>query len=158
MKTNRPDWTTYYMNQLPLIAARSLDPNTKIGCIITSWDYRPLSQGYNSFPAGANDEIAERYERPTKYKYIEHAERNAIFSAARHGIALNTSRIYVMGLPCMDCARAIIQAGILELVYDAARQAQWVTPKYEEDFKLVTSFLNECAVSVRGWMPGIKET
>jgi dCMP deaminase len=142
------------MNQLPLIAARSLDPHTKLGCIITTSDHRPLSQGYNSFPAGANDAIPERFERPLKYTYIEHAERNAIYSAARHGIALQGGRIYGMALPCMDCARAVIQVGITEFVYDAARQAKWINPKYLQDFKLVIGFLQECGVSVTAWYPG----
>ncbi len=153
MTHNIPDWDTYFFNLCSIIATRSKDKHTKCACIIVSTDHRPLSQGYNSLPSGANDNVPERYERPLKYKYMEHAERNAIYSAARHGIALSGSRIYVTGLPCVDCARAIIQAGIFEVVYDAARQAKWDSPLYQ-DGKMVVEMLNECGVQVRAWWPG----
>jgi dCMP deaminase len=146
-----PDWDTYYMDIAEAVSRRSKDPNTKVGCVIVSQSNRQISQGYNSFPSGANDQVEERFVRPEKYLYIEHGERNAIYSAARHGIALVGSRIYTMNLPCMDCARAIIQAGIVEVIYDADRQDRWKTPQYEPIFDKSVALLRECRVDIRPW-------
>jgi dCMP deaminase len=71
--------------------------------------------GYNGFPRGCDDSVASRYERPDKYLYTEHAERNAIYHAARHGVTLKGCSMYVTLFPCADCARGIIQAGIKKL-------------------------------------------
>ena len=152
MTHNIPDWDTYYFNQCKVIQTRSKDKHTQCGCIIVSQDNRPLSQGYNSLPSGANDDVPERYQRPTKYLYQVHSERNGVYSAARHGIALDGSKIYVTGLPCMDCAQAIIQAGIREVIYDGERQARWNSPLYQDGDR-VRELLEECGVHVREWWP-----
>jgi dCMP deaminase len=74
--------------------------------------------GYNGFPRGVDDDVEDRHERPTKLMYTEHAERNAIYSAARNGVRLLGSTMYMPGggVPCADCARALIQAGIKKFV------------------------------------------
>ena len=147
-----PDWDTYFMDIAEAVSRRSKDPNTKVGCVIVNSTNRQISQGYNSFPSGSNDNVEARFQRPEKYLWIEHAERNAIYSAARHGIALDGSRIYLMGLPCMDCARAIVQAGIVEIIYDYDRQVKWKTPQYEPIFGKSQQLLHECGVKIRAWM------
>ena len=107
-----PGWDQYYLEICKVVAARSKDPNTQIGCVIVGPNHEIRSTGYNSFPRGIRDDVPERLVRPAKYLWIEHAERNAICNAARAGTATEGCTIYVEIMPCMDCARAIVQAGI----------------------------------------------
>ena len=96
---------------------KSKDQSTQIGAVIVGSDFEVLSTGYNSFPRGIDDNVKERQERPEKYFWMVHAELNAILNAARVGTRLKGSTIYLTsGLPCSNCARAIINAGI-EKVY-----------------------------------------
>lgn len=111
-------WDKKFMGLANYIATWSKDPSTKVGAVIVNSDKRVVSLGYNGFPQGVDDSVVERYERPLKYKYTEHSERNAIFSAARLGVSLVGCTIYCNYLPCADCARAIIQSGITRVVYE----------------------------------------
>jgi dCMP deaminase len=150
---NRPDWDKYFMDMIDLISSRSLDPNTKVGAIIVDEKNFIVSTGYNSFPSGVNDSVPERYERPEKYFWIEHGDRNAIYAAARRGTKLDGTRMYLPGLPCMDCARGIIQSGIVEVIINKTRQDAWAltTPKYGPDFARVKTLLSEAGVKLREW-------
>jgi dCMP deaminase len=109
-------WDKYFMNMLPLIAAKSKDKHTQVGAIIVGPDNEIRSTGYNSFVRGLDDTVPERFERPEKYTWIEHAERNSIYNAARVGIPLKDCTIYTPGRPCIDCARAIVSVGITRSV------------------------------------------
>lgn len=99
-------------------AGRSKDPSTKLGCVITTRDHRILATGYNGLPSGIEETLA-RYQRPEKYFWFEHAERNAIYSAARQGVSLWGSTAYVTACPCMDCARGLVQSGVARVVAGA---------------------------------------
>jgi len=110
------DWDQYFMSLVFLLAMKSKDESTHIGAVIVSEDNTILSTGYNSFPRGCNDTIATRQERPEKYFWFEHAERNAIYNAARKGHKLEGARLFTNGFPCVDCARGVIQAGIKEVI------------------------------------------
>ena len=99
---------------LKCLAAHSDDESTQIGCYITNQRGETLVTGWNGFTRGV-ESTPERQARPEKYLWIEHAERSAIYFAARAGIKLHGSIIYMMGYPCADCARAIVQAGIKEV-------------------------------------------
>jgi dCMP deaminase len=110
----------YFLNMLPSVAAASKDTSTKVAAIIVGPNDDIRSTGFNGFPRGINDDVNERHERPEKYFWFEHAERNAIYNAARHGTALDKCRIYVSAVPCMDCARGIIQSGIKEVICSQA--------------------------------------
>jgi dCMP deaminase len=148
-----PDWDSYFMAMLPNIAARSKDPRTKTGCIIVSEDHRPRSMGYNGFPSGVRDDIEERWNRENgeKYFWVEHAERNAIYSAARCGTPLNGCTVYVSWLPCMDCARAMIQSGIIRIVVDGLGQALNSSPRWAADHARVETLLGEANVTLDWW-------
>ena len=79
-----------------------------------------VSVGYNGFPRGCSDEDFpwERKadnQNDTKYPFVCHAELNAILNS--NGIGVKGSRIYVALFPCNECAKAIIQAGIKEIIY-----------------------------------------
>jgi dCMP deaminase len=141
-----PDWHSYYLSICKVVAGRSKDPATQIGCIIVGPAHEIRSTGYNSFPRGIRDDVPERRERPEKYLWIEHAERNAIYNAARAGTPLEGCTIYVEIMPCMDCARAIVQAGIVEVIVDADRMEQFSSEYYNRHFQSAEVLLKEAGV------------
>jgi dCMP deaminase len=144
-----PDWDQYYLAICKVVAARSKDPNTQIGCVIVGPAREIRTTGYNSFPRGIRDDVPERRERPTKYLWIEHAERNAICNAARCGTPLDLCTIYVEIMPCMDCGRAIVQAGIREVVVSEERMRQYSSDYYDQHFRMVETLFQEAGVRVR---------
>lgn len=111
----RDRWHEFFLSEAFFVSGKSKDWSTKCGCVVTSKDHDGLVRGWNDHPRGVADSI-DRRERPAKYLWTEHAERNAIYNAARIGVSLKGARIYVNRVPCPDCARAIVQAGITELV------------------------------------------
>ena len=110
-------WDEYFMGVAILAAKRSKDPNTQVGACIVNKSKRILSTGYNGFPYGCSDDTFSwaREGDDTKYKYVVHAELNAILNA--HGKSLEGARLYVDLFPCNECAKAIIQSGISEIAY-----------------------------------------
>jgi len=98
---------------------------------------------------GIRDDVPERLVRPTKYLWIEHAERNAICNATRAGTATEGCTMYVEIMPCMDCARAVVQAGITQVVVAAERMAQYSSEYYNEHFGMVEALFREAKVEVR---------
>lgn len=111
-------WDTHYIGMAELVSKRSKDTSTKVGAVIVGPDNEVRSTGYNGFPRHVDDSIPSRFDRPSKYLYTEHAERNAIYNAARVGVPLKGCRIYLNWepCPCTDCTRAIIQSGIVEVL------------------------------------------
>lgn len=109
-------WDKRYLDQAKFVSTWSKDKSTKTGVVVVNDDNTELVMGYNGFPRGADDDKDQRrYERPEKYVWTEHAERNAIYKAARLGISLNNCTMYATYFPCVECTRAIIQAGITKL-------------------------------------------
>jgi dCMP deaminase len=144
-----PSWDQYYLDICKVVACRSKDPNTQIGCVVVGPNHEIRTTGYNSFPRGIRDDVPERLVRPTKYLWIEHAERNAICNAARAGTATEGCTIYVEIMPCMDCARAVVQAGITEVVVSAERMRQYSSDYYNEHFGMVEILFLEAGIRVR---------
>ena len=112
-------WDAYFMGVAELSAQRSKDPNTQVGACIVSQDKKILSVGYNGAPNGYDDKDMP-WDREgdfinTKYAYVCHAELNAILN--NKGSNLEGSTLYVDLFPCNECAKAIIQSGIKEIVY-----------------------------------------
>jgi len=112
-------WDQYFMGVALLAAMRSKDPNTQVGACIVDRANHILSTGYNGFPNGCSDDEfpwgREGTMLESKYPFVVHAELNAILNA--RGKDLTGSRIYVALFPCNECAKAIIQAGISEVIY-----------------------------------------
>ena len=109
-------WDVYFSKMAEHAASLSKDESTKVGCVLVGQDRNVLSTGFNGMPMGVDDNQAWRHERPMKYHYFEHAERNAIYLAARAGTALKGSTAYIHPWPpCPDCARALIQAGVVRV-------------------------------------------
>ena len=113
---SRPTWDDTFFKLCEVISTRSKDQNTKVGCVIVGPNNEIRTMGYNCFPRGINDNVASRQVQPEKYSWFEHSERNAIYNAARVGIPLEGCSLYVPWVPCCDCARAIIQSGIKEVI------------------------------------------
>lgn len=112
-----PDkWHKRFMEVAELVSTWSKDPSTKVGAIVVGPDREIRSTGYNGLVRGVDDNKPERLERPTKYDFFEHAERNAVYNACLIGASLKGCVIYVTSMPCPDCARAIIQSGIKMVV------------------------------------------
>ena len=103
------------MNIARVCSIRSNDPSTKFGCIAVSKDGAILSTGYNGPPRDVADWLIP-LTRPEKYTYMEHAERNCIYNAARVGTPLDGCIFYVTGIPCVMCMRAMYQVGASEVV------------------------------------------
>lgn len=110
------DWDEYFMKQAELVASKSKDTSTKVGAVLTRHN-NAFSTGYNGFPRGVNDSIPERHERPEKYDWVTHSELNAILNAAREGFKTYGSTMYVTLHPCKECAKAIVQAGVKEVIF-----------------------------------------
>ena len=138
MKKNnlRPEWDQLYITMCYLIGMRSLDGHTHVGSVIVDSDNVLVSTGYNSLPRGIELDAEEKRisrENGEKYFWMEHAERNAIYNAARRGTTLKGCKLYVPWMPCSDCSRAIIQTGINEVIihqngqdfYDKHTNGKW---------------------------------
>lgn len=113
-------WDEYFMGVAMLAAKRSKDPNSQVGACIVSQENKILSIGYNGFPKGCSDDEFP-WEREgdtlnTKYAYVAHSELNAILNY--RGGSLEGTKLYVTLFPCNECAKACIQAGITEIIYD----------------------------------------
>ena len=116
-RTDYISWDEYFMGVAKLAAHRSKDPSTQVGACIVSQDNIIISTGYNGMPKGCSDDEFPwgREGEQTKYPYVVHAELNAILNA--NGRDLRGSRVYVALFPCNECAKAIIQSGVKEVVY-----------------------------------------
>jgi dCMP deaminase len=114
------NWKEYFRGIANQIKLKSKDKYTQIGAVIVGDDNQIVSTGYNSFPRGINDVIDERQERPEKYYWFSHAETNAIVNAALNGVSTKNSKMYMScGIPCSDCARNIINAGIKKIICES---------------------------------------
>ena len=116
-RTDYISWDEYFMGVAKLAACRSKDPSTQVGACIVSPDDIIISTGYNGMPKGCSDDEFpwNRDGEINKYPFVVHAELNAILNA--NGRDLRGSRVYVALFPCNECAKAIIQSGVKEVVY-----------------------------------------
>lgn len=110
-----PDWDEYFHAIAQAVALKSKDKRRRVGAVVVGEGHVILSTGFNGLPRGVR-EIPERMEpQEEKYRWITHAETNAIFNAARSGVPLVGGTLYVTTFPCGACAQAIVQSGIKRL-------------------------------------------
>lgn len=148
---HRPSWDEFFMRHVYLAASKSKDTRTRIGAVLVR-DKHVISEGYNGIPMGVCDCNPERYERPEKYFFFEHAERNSIFVCARYGHRTAGTTMYTQGVPCSDCARAAIQAGVAEIVVHKPWQEfeqKFYWEKWLESGKRSQAMLDEAKIPVR---------
>ncbi len=121
----RPDWDTYFMDMAKLAARRSSCLRRAVGAVLVK-DRRVLSTGYNGVPSGVtHSEVAgclrEKLDVPSGERHELcrglHAEQNAIIQAAFHGVSIRGSVLYCTNLPCIICAKMLINAGVERVVY-----------------------------------------
>jgi len=146
-------WDDYFMTMVYLVAMRSKDESTHIGAVIVNDLNIVRSVGYNSFVRGINDAVPGRQLRPEKYFWMEHGERNAIYNAE---FSVRGCRMYTNGVPCMDCSRGIVQAGIKEVIVDYEWDSDNAELWQEHAAKTLEMF-KEARVEVRFWKGNLVE-
>lgn len=147
MTYNTPmGWDEWFMRMVYLLSSKSKDPSSKIGAVLTK-ENQIISTGYNGFPTGVSDDIDRYNERLTKYKYVVHAEHNTILAAAKFGISTNQSILYTNQMPCNECTKAIIQAGIHQVVI----HKQWpeINKNWKESEEITKIMCKESGVDIK---------
>ena len=117
MKTtieNLDKWDRRFLDLATHVSDWSKDPSTHVGAVIVAQDKRLMSVGYNGFPRGVADTEERLTDRETKYKYVAHAERNALDNTDQ---VIRGCTMYVTLQPCPECVKSIIQRGIKKVVY-----------------------------------------
>ena len=141
------NWDEYFINIAEQVKLKSKDKNTQIGVVLVGKNNEIVSTGYNSFPRGINDDVVERQEKPEKYFWFEHAERNCIYNAARIGVStLGTTMYMTCCISCADCARAIISAGVEKIVLRSGKGA--MSPKWQESAERSNQMFKEAGIIV----------
>ena len=138
------NWDEYFMQMANLVATKSKDRSTKVGCVVVGPNHEVRTTGYNGFCRGVNDDTDSRHEKPEKYFWTEHAERNAIFNAARNGIALEGCTAYVTLVPCADCTRGMIQSGVKRILFCSGDASE----KWTESFQRSLAMAREANVEM----------
>ena len=143
----KPSWDETFFSIAHVMSNRSPDLSTKTACVIVR-DNRILATGYNGLPRGFDFESSDpRNQRPTKYLYYVHAEENAILNAAKEGVSLIGSTLYVLGIPCSSCCRSIIQSGIkIVKIHDDFENMKFKWPVEEKQATM--DMFEKCGVEV----------
>lgn len=140
------NWDERWMDLATLISGWSKDRSRKIGCVIVNDLQSVVSLGWNGFPRNINDDIENRHDRPQKYEWTEHAERNAIYNATLNNTSVRGCTLYCTWHPCTDCARGIIQTGIKRVV---CAEPDWEDiDRWSAKFKMVKKMLDEANIHV----------
>jgi|TARA_B110000483_G_scaffold156660_1_gene186033 dCMP deaminase len=140
---NPEKWDRRYLELAKLIGSWSKDPSRKIGAVAIGEHGEVLAQGYNGFPRGIDDAPSRYHDRPTKLKYVVHAEMNVIYNASLNGVSLFGSTMYVYGLPvCSDCAKGIIQSGVSHVIMND----QEIPEDWKESADLTFDMFTEAGV------------
>lgn len=138
-----PTWEGRFLSLAKHVAGWSKDPSTKVGAVIVRQNKTIASVGYNGFPRGFPDDHALYADRGTKYKYVVHAEVNAILTANE---PLLGCTIYTWPLPpCAECMKAIVQAGIkrwVAIAPDPVKHAHW-----QESFEATRQISYQCRIA-----------
>jgi dCMP deaminase len=138
-------WDKRFIELAHAQASYSKDRKKKVGAVIVSHGRYAKSTGYNGMPIGCNDDDETRHVKPKKLFYFEHAERNAIYTAAKLGISTDGCTMYLTWHPCADCARAIIQSGIKRVV---CYEPDWNDDSWGETFQFSREMMKEAGVQV----------
>lgn len=140
-------WDQRYLDMAEHISSWSRDPSKKIGAVAVEPNtHRVLSVGYNGFPRNIKDSNSRYSNRKTKYKYVVHAEMNAIYNASYNGVSLNQATLYVYGLPiCSECAKGIIQVGIKRVIM----RKMEIPDNWKESWNLSQNLFDEAGITYR---------
>jgi dCMP deaminase len=136
----RPCRDLYIMNLCFNVSMKSLDPDTKHGCVVIDREGGILTTGYNGPPRGCVD-LNVPLTRPDKYDWMLHSEANCIFTAARNGIPLRGSHFYITGIPCFHCLTFMIQVGASRITYGPLNSWMHKEEGYFDKYKVLFSIL-----------------
>ena len=141
------NWDTRFFSLCELISSWSEDQSRKVGAVIVGAAHEIRSTGYNGLPRGISVDPPSRHLKGDgeKYFWFEHAERNAIYNAARAGISIDGCTLYCNLFPCAECLRAIIQSGIMHLKTYIAPESD---PSYQRSFQVAQEMLAETKIEV----------
>jgi dCMP deaminase len=151
------DWDSYFISEAYMAALKSKDPSTQVGSVVVGPNHEIRGKGYNGLCRGEDDDNPAFDVRPFKYSVYEHAERNSLYNMVRVGIPSDGCTMYcTWGPPCADCARAIIQSGIKEIVCHAENPG---SPGWAESTTIAADLLQRLGVNLRFWsgVPSIRE-
>lgn len=141
-------WDRRFFELSRLVATWSEDTSRKVGAVIVGPANDIRAIGFNGLPRRVSSLRAERHSKEggEKYYWFEHAERNAIYNAARSGVSTESCRMYSSLFPCSDCTRAIIQCGIIQInTFEAPESDEF----FERSFEVARQMLAEAAIEVR---------
>ncbi len=142
---NLTKWDMRYLALAKEVSTWSKDPSTQVGAVTVGNKKEVLSQGFNGFPRGINDSTKRYSERETKYKFVVHAEMNAIYNATYSGTSLDGATLYIYGLPiCSECAKGIIQVGIKKVVIEKSKELD----NWNDSVKLSQEMFEEAGVKL----------
>ena len=122
---HRPNWDEYFLEIARVVAKRSTCVRRQIGAVIVK-DRRILTTGYNGAPSGLahcletgclREQLGIASGTRAEMCRALHSEMNAIIQAAQHGVSTKGATLYCTHQPCSVCARMLINAGIVRLVY-----------------------------------------
>ncbi len=139
------NWDEYFIRKVYFVAGKSKDPSTKIGAVLVK-NHTALTDSWNGFARNVKD-LKKRYnDRQVKYLYICHAELNAIINCGRNGTSTIDSILYSQSIPCENCGKYIIQAGIREIVY----HKQWsMSDRWKNFSDISLNMFKEAGIKIR---------
>lgn len=138
-------WAERMLSFAQKVAEWSKDPSTKVGAVITTDIGRPVSWGFNGMPMGIDDSVEERYQRPLKYQWFCHAERNAMDLVPQ---SLDGCVMFVTLAPCSSCCQSIIQRGIKTVVVDHTGSVDLAPERWQKDMQQGKLMLQEAGITV----------
>ena len=128
------------------IAAQSRDSSSQNGATLVS-NGEIIGTGSNNFPIGVEFNAERASKRPDKYRFFEHAERNAIYSAARAGLKVFESVMFCPWAACCDCARGVINSGVASLVVHQERMD--MTPeRWQDNVDDALNMMTEAGITI----------
>ncbi len=138
-------WDERYLSLAKKVSTWSKDPSTQVGAVTVGRKKEVLSQGFNGFPRGIHDTDERYHDREIKYKFVVHAEMNAIYNATYSGTSLDKATLYVYGLPiCSECAKGIIQVGIKRVVIENSKELD----NWNQSVRLSQEMFNETGIKL----------
>ena len=141
---NLTKWDLRFLRIAHEVRSWSKDPSTKCGCVLVK-DRRVIATGYNGFPANISDSLDRYQNREFKLAAVVHAEKNALFNAAKNGSTTEGCTAYVTWPPCSQCASALIQAGVSKVICPSPKTAP---ERWRDNFILANNLLHEAGVTV----------
>jgi len=139
-------WSSRLLKMAYEVSSWSKDESTKVGSVITTENGSPISWGFNGIPMGINDDVPERNIRPAKYKWVAHAEVNAMDLAPIGD--LTNCVMFVTHFPCSTCARSIIQKKIKTILVDENNMPAVMPERWREDTEIAMEMLKEAEIEI----------